>query len=296
MTVPGRVRYHAALQAACARAGIDHRDSVVLHVRANAVYHLPREDVIARIRLTPAGRDQIAGRFAAAVRVTRWLRGQGFPAVEPLDIDQPVIVPGHVATFWRYAAVTARAGRDATSLGLLLRQLHSLPSPPFPLPEANLLGSLRADLDGSDAVPARERDWLLTRADELERQYRETQSVLGTGLVHGDAHAGNLLHTPGEILLCDWDSVSLGPRELDLTPTSMWSRFGRPQAEWRSFCAAYDVDPAHLPFLPILQRLRELHALAAYVRNADDPAARAELSKRIASLKTGDQMVVWRVL
>jgi len=296
MTDSGPVRYHAALQAACAIAGIDHRDSVVLHIRANAVYHLPREDVIARIRLTPAGRDQIAGRFAAAVRVTRWLRGQGFPSVEPLDIDQPVIVPGHVATFWRYAAVTARTERDTTTLGHLLRQLHSLPPPPFPLPEANLLGSLRADLNSGDAVPARERNWLLARADELERQYRETRSALGTGLVHGDAHAGNLLRTSGGVLLGDWDSVSHGPRELDLTPTSMWFRFGRPQAEWRSFCAAYDVDPARLSFLPILQRLRELHALAAYIRNADDPEARAELFKRIASLESGSQTVVWRVL
>ena len=239
-----------------------------MHIRANAVYHLPRERVVARIRFTPASYEAVLERFAAAVRVTRWLRSQGFPSVEPLDIDQPVIVPSHVATFWRYAAVTARTGRDATSLGHLLRQLHSLPPPPFPLPEANLLGSLRADLSSGDAVPARERNWLLARADELERQYRESFSALGTGLVHGDAHAGNLLHTPGRVLLGDWDSVSYGPRELDLTPTSMWFRFGRPQAEWRSFCAAYDVDPAHLPSLPILQRLRELHALAAYIRNA----------------------------
>lgn len=296
MTEPGLARYQSALRAACTRAHLDYRDSVVLHIRANAVYRLPREDVVARIRLTPGGRDKVAERFTAAVRVTKWLCGLEFPAVEPLDIDQPVIVPGHVATFWRYTSATLGTSRDTAALGHLLRRLHSLPPPPFPLPEANLLGSLRADLSGSDAVEVRERDWLLARADELEQRYYQSHSVLGAGLVHGDAHAGNLIDAPGGPLLGDWDSVSRGPRELDLTPTSMWSRFGRPHAEWRSFCAAYDADPGRLPLLPILRRLRELHALAAYVRNADEPATRAELSKRIASLMTGDETVVWRAL
>lgn len=296
MTTPGQERYQSALQAACALAGLDAHDASVLHIRANAVYHLPREGVVARIRFTPAGRDAVRERFTAAVRMTRWLRGQGFPATEPLDIGQPVTVPGHIATFWRYVTVTGQTGRDTTALGHLVRQLHSLPPSPFPLPAANLLGSLRADLENRSAVPAGERRWLLARADELEQQYQETRSVLGTGLVHGDAHAANLLHTPNGVVLGDWDSVSHGPRELDLVPTSLWYRFGRPQAEWRAFCAAYDFDPGELPSLPLLQRLRELHALAAYVRNADDPASRAELTKRIISLKTGNQTVAWRAL
>ncbi|HEV2373031.1 MAG TPA: phosphotransferase, partial [Streptosporangiaceae bacterium] len=123
-----------------------------------------------------------------------------------------------------------------------------------------------------------------------------TQPALGTGLVHGDAHAGNLLHTTGKVVLADWDSVSYGPRELDLVPTSLWYRFARPKAEWEAFCGAYGTDPANLPSLPLLQQLRELHALAAYIRNADDPAFQAELAKRIASLRTGNFSQSWRAL
>ncbi len=296
MIAPGMVRYQAALEAACARAQLDVRDAVVLHVRANAVYHLPREGVVARIRFTPGGRDAVVKRFTAAVRVTRWLCDQGFPAVEPLDVDQPVTVPGHAATFWRYVSVTGQTQRDTSTLGRLLRRLHSLPPSPFPLPKANLLGSLRADLENTGAVSAAERDWLLARADELEQQYQKTHSVLGTGLAHGDAHAGNLLHAPGGVILGDWDSISFGPRELDLVPTSLWHRFGRPEAEWHAFRAAYDFDPRDVPALPVLQRLRELHGLAAYVRNAADPAVQEELVKRITSLKTGKQSVAWRAL
>lgn len=97
-------------------------------------------------------------------------------------------------------------------------------------------------------------------------------------------------------MLGDWDSVSYGPRELDLVPSSLWYRFGRPQAEWDQFCTAYGVSPGSLPALPLLQRLRELHALAAYVRNATSPAFRAELTKRITDLRTGNQAQPWRAL
>lgn len=292
----GPARYQTALAAACARAGLDARGAVVLHIRANAVYHLPREGAVVRLRFTPAGPEAVLERFTAAVRVTRWLRSQGFPATEPLDLDQPVNVDGHVATFWRYVAVADEAGRDVTTLARLLRRLHGLPAPAVSLPAANLLGSLRADLDSSDAVTAGDREWLLARAGELEQQYQRTGWVLGTGLIHGDAHAGNLLHAPGGVVLGDWDSVSHGPRELDLVPTSMWHRFGRPRAGWDQFCAAYGISPDDLPGLPPLQQLRELHGLAAYLRNATDPAFRAELSKRIISLRTGACTRPWQAL
>jgi aminoglycoside phosphotransferase (APT) family kinase protein len=296
MTRPGPTRYQSALAAACAQAGLDARDAAVLHIRANAVYHLPREGVVARIRYAPGVPGAVLERYEASIRVTRWLRGQEFPATEPLDVDQPVVVADHVATFWRYVITTGTTGRDAATLGHLLRRLHAWPAPDVSLPAANLLGSLRVDLDSSDVVTAGERDWLLARAAELEQQYQRTNGVLGTGLLHGDAHSGNLLHSPGGVVLGDWDSVSYGPRELDLVPTSMWRRFGRPRAEWDQFCVAYHINADDLPGLQLLQQLRELHALAAYVRNATDPDFRAELAKRVTSLQAGADTPPWRAL
>ena len=295
MMATGTARYDAALRAAAMRAGLDASDAVVLHIRANAVYHLPREGVVARIRFAPAGQDAILERTTAAVRVTRWLAGQGFPATEPLRIDQPVTVADHVATFWRYVTVTG-SGRDTAALGHVIRQLHCLPPPPVALPPANLLGSLRADLGASTAVPAGQRRWLLARADDLEQQYQDSRTVLGTGLVHGDAHAGNLLATPAAMVLADWDSVGHGPRELDLVPTSLGYRFGRPPAELQAFTAAYGADPAALLSLPLLEQLRELHTLAAYSRNAGNPAFLAELTKRITSLMTARPAEPWQGL
>lgn len=295
MTASGHERYQAALQAACEVAGLDGRDAELLHIRGNAVYHLPRIGVIARLRVVPGNPGAVRAQFSAALRVTAWLCRNSYPATEPLDLDQPVAVDGHLATFWRYVTVTTDT-RDLTALGRLIRRLHSLPHADISLPAASPLGSLRADLDGSDVITPADRQLLLDRADDLEEQYQRTQWALGTGLIHGDAHAGNLLHTSSGVILGDWDSVSLGPRELDLVPTSMWYRYGRPRTEWDAFCAAYDVNPADLPDLPLLQKLRELQALAAYARNATNDAFRNELARRIASLKDGNQATAWRAL
>jgi Phosphotransferase enzyme family len=296
MTTSAQERYRTALQAACALAGIDSGDAVLLHIRGNAVYHLRRSDVIARLRYIPGPPDLVRKQVTAALQATIWLRRHGFPATEPLELDQPIAVDGHLATFWRYETVTVTGTRDLTTLGRLIRRLHSLPHPGISLPSASPLGSLRADLSSSDAISAADRRWLLARAGELDEQYRRTEWTLGSGLIHGDAHAGNLLHTAQGVVLGDWDSVSHGPRELDLVPTSMWYRYGRPRVEWDAFCAAYDVSPADLPGLPLLQELRELHALAAYARNANDDSYRAELTRRVTSLVVGDRALPWRAL
>lgn len=296
MTTTGQGRYQGALEAACAVAGLDARDAMLLHVRGNAVYHLPRVGVIARLRVVPSQADAVRAQFTAALHVAAWLCRQGYPVTEPLDLDQPVAIDGHLATFWRYVTVTSTDTRDLTALGHLIRRLHDLPDAGIPLAAANPLGSMRADVESSDAVSPADRRWLLARADELEENYQRTRWALGTGLIHGDAHADNLLHTPGGVLLGDWDSVSHGPRELDLVPTSMWYRYGRPRAEWDAFCAAYGVDSGGLPGLPLLQSLRELHAIAAYARNATDNAFRNELGRRVRSLKDDDRAVAWRAL
>jgi Ser/Thr protein kinase RdoA (MazF antagonist) len=296
MARSGQENYKAALRAACVLAGLDYSGARLLHVRGNAVYQIPNDNVIVRLRAIPKQPGTIREQLTASLKATSWLCRHGYPAIEPLELDQPIAVDGHLATFWRYVALTSADARDLTSLGRLIRWLHDLDQPDIVLPTANPLGSFRADVNDNDAITQADQQWLLARADDLQEEYERTHWALGTGMIHGDAHAGNLLHTPDGILLGDWDSVSYGPREQDLVPTSMWYRYGRPPAEWTIFTAAYGIAARDVPTIPLLQNLRELQALAAYARNASDDAYRTELTRRITSLKTGDPALPWHAL
>ncbi len=285
-----------ALAAACATAGLDADGAEVLHDRANTVFKLAGQPVIARLRYT-RGSAAWTARLAASVRVTAWLHQLRFPTVWPADVAQPVAACGYLVTFWHYLASAGPSREDVTSLGHLLRRLHTLqPEPPVTLPAASPLSSLPEDTERCDWLDSSQRSWLLSRFEELQEQYQSVTWTLGRGLIHGDAYAENLIHTRGGAVLSDWDSVSYGPREQDIVPASIRHRFGRPVSEWHQFCGAYGVSPDDLPGLGVLRQMRELRTLVPYIRSTGKPAAQAEASRRIADLMSGTQTEPWHAL
>jgi len=288
---PGR---DEALAGACARVGMDATGAQVIYERSNAVYRLADVPVAARLRYAPGSAEWMA-RVTASVRVTEWLAGRQFPTVRPWDVEQPVAVGGYLVTFWHYVPQTRPPWSDIDTLAHLLRRLHQQPDPPMDLPHTNPLGSLREDVDRCEWLTQEQRSWLVARSDDLEDQYRQTPWTLGCGLLHGDAWTDNLIHTRDGAILADWDSVSYGPREQDLVPTKMRYRFGQPAWEWDRFCGAYGFDPGDLHGLPVLQQMRELRALAAYIRS-QSPAAKAEVGRRITDLMSGTQDKPWTAL
>jgi len=294
--VPSRASPAEALAAACAAAGLDSSGAEILHDRANTVFKLAGQPLVARLRYTrgsPAWMDKLT----ASVRVTAWLHDLGFPAVQPAGIPQPVPARGYLVTFWHYLSAAGGPEEDVRSLGRLLRDLHHLdPAPPADLPAASPLGSLPEDTRRSDWLPGPQRSWLLDRYAELQHRYDTTKWTLGCGLIHGDAYAENLIHTPRGPVLADWDSVSYGPREQDIVPTSIRRRFGRPPGEWDQFCNAYGINPDDLPGLAVLGEMRDLRTLVPYIRSTGKPAAQAEATRRIHDLMTGTQTRPWHAL
>lgn len=284
-----------ALAAACASVGLDADGAQVLHDRANTVYKLGGQPIVARLRYAPAPSPWI-DRLLVSVGLTAWLSTLGFPAVRPLDVEQPVNAYGYLVTFWHYLEATGAPWEDVDSLGRLLRQLHALPAPPFRLPAASPLGSLPEDTERCPWLTDAERSWLLARYEHLQVEYSGTSWALGCGLIHGDAYPENLIHTRNQVVLSDWDSVSYGPREQDIVPASIRYRFGHPKAEWDQFCAAYGVRPADLPGLTVLRQMRELRTLSPYIRSTDHAEAQAEVRRRLADLMSGTQTEQWHSL
>lgn len=284
-----------ALVAACASVGLNGEGAQILHDLANSVYKLARKPIVARLRYAPPPSPWI-DRLSVSVHVTAWLNTLGFPAVRPLDVEQPVLAHGYLVTFWHYLEATGPPWEDVDSLGTLLRRLHTLPHPPLSLPTASPLGSLPEDTERCPWLTAAERSWLLARYQDLRHEYADTSWALGCGLIHGDAHAGNLIHTSDQVVLSDWDSASYGPREQDIVPTSIRYRFGRPMAEWDQFCVAYDARPADLPGLAVLRQMRELRTFGPYIRTTGRAEAQTEVCRRIADLMSGTQTEPWHLL
>jgi len=277
----------AAIEAVCAQTGLDPAGARLIRDYANLVYELPGERVV--LRLAEAGTPGKYERLATSVRVTRWLAEQDFPAVRPLEARQPIAAAGFFVTLWHHEEHVGPLPEPVT-LGALLRRLHALPQAPFDLPTYDPFGSVRRAIDACRVLTLEDRAWLVERCSALaESYYERLEFGLPYGLIHGDAHRGNLLRTPGRLLLCDWDSVSAGPREIDLAPTLAGVRFGLTERQRDAFSEAYGYDMLSWPGYPVLRAMRELQTLTAVLRNAHrDPAARAELVLRLASLRAGD--------
>ncbi|GAA4216115.1 phosphotransferase family protein [Microbispora amethystogenes] len=286
MTVSTVAGIPPALAEACRLAGLDASGARLLRSFANVVYHLPSERVV--VRLAETGAPGKYDRLVTSLKVTRWLHEQGFPVTLPLDVRQPLAVEGCLATFWHYEE--GAGDGDPVPLGLLLRRLHSLPPVPFELPTFDPFGRVRRAVRASRVLDDEEREWLLERCGALEEAYYErVEFALPYGLVHGDAHRGNLIRTGDRLLLCDWDSAGAGPREIDLVPSLQGARFGVSDAQRDGFVHAYGYDIRDWPGYPVLRDIRELQTLTAALRIGHrDAAALAELRHRLASLRAGD--------
>jgi hypothetical protein len=63
------------------------------------------------------------------------------------------------------------------------------------------------------------------------------------------------------VLLCDWDTVSIGPREIDLVPIQHERRFGASSHFVDAFASAYGYDVTTWAGYSVLLEIRELSTL-----------------------------------
>jgi hypothetical protein len=276
----------SGMREAAERGGLDSRGARLIRLFATAVYHLPAANAVARISLMTS--PDTSARLATSVSVTRWLTGIGFPAVEPLPVDQPVTSHGCVVTFWRYLPQDGPQPGPA-DLGHLLRALHQLEPPPVQLPVYQPLVSMGRAVESSRAISEEDRAWLRDRCEQLRHAYGQLSFELPEGMIHGDAYRGNLLRDGRRAVLADWDAVSTGPREIDLIPTLQAPRFGLLANECDAFVDAYGQDIRSWDGYTVLRDIRELSTLAALLRDGHaDADAERELQVRLRSLHTGD--------
>jgi hypothetical protein len=214
----GDDRFTVALPTVAERLALDATDARPLRRHDSGIFALPRSNVVVRLS---AATTVNRARAELALRVTGWLHRLGFPTVEPVH-DILCEAGGAVATVWRYLPQPSDPAPPlarARALGSLLRELHAEAGPPLPVPILDPFARLRAAIVADNeraqpVLPATDRAFLTGRIAELADAYAGLDFPLGIGLIHNDAHIGNLLVSAdisGGFVLADWESESRAP-------------------------------------------------------------------------------------
>jgi hypothetical protein len=132
---------------ACSAAAVPTRGARLLRRHANAVFLLPAAGLV--LRLGAPGERSLA-KARRGVAITRWLIGHGFPAVEPADVDQPVMLDAGVATY-------------------------------------EPLQSFTAILAAARGLPDEDLDFLADTRQRLLTAYADLTFALPAGVIHADA-------------------------------------------------------------------------------------------------------------
>ncbi|GAA4864984.1 aminoglycoside phosphotransferase family protein [Saccharopolyspora cebuensis] len=278
-----------ALADVCAAAGLDPRGARLLRFVNNAVFRLREHPVVVRIVLAPS----LAHRAGHVVAAARWLAEHDVPAVRLLPgVEQPVRVGEHVATLWE--AVPEVGAATAEHLGGLLRRLHELPAPAV-LPWWQPLRDVRRKFADAEELDPGDRRFLERHCADVEHRLEEMSLSLPWTVVHGDAHLGNVIAGPDGPVLCDLDSMCVGPPEWDLTPLAVGRlRMGHPAERYERFAAAYGRDVTTWPGFPVLRDLRELKiAVSALPILRSNPGVREQLRHRLRAIRERDFDTQW---
>jgi Ser/Thr protein kinase RdoA (MazF antagonist) len=284
------------LALAAQRAGLPSNEATLLSLHSNAIFLIPSVRMLVRIATNP---NALPG-AAAAVHVSGWLAGRGFPCTVPADIaDQPFVVAGRVVTFWQHLPPADTPRVTAADLGHLLRELHNqpIPAPPPPTMTDPLDSVAEAVQANAQAIADDQREWLAARIEGLRALWPTIEFPHPRCLIHGDAHDNNLIQTAhGAVVLGDWDHVAVGPREWDLVQLHYTHRrFRRPDTTGLDDLAkAYGWDIRDWPGHQDLIAIREITGLSPYVRTAaDKPSSAAELAHRLKTLQSGEDTARW---
>lgn len=288
---PDGVRLAPVAARACQLAGISATGIRTVDSGTGAAFLLPEEPAVATVVAGPGA----TVRSRLSVILSEHLVAQGLPVVAPATIPSgrtaPIVLTGPedvAVTFWHCSQRPERgAGNGPPELADLLRRLHELDlATQLPLPRYRPLVELEEAMAGvgDDAIGRGTRGLLETTVARMRDRYARMRWPLGDGLIHGDVAAG-LRWNGVQMVLGDWYSACVGPREVDLVRVLTAGRLGLDAASGDQFASRYGWDPRRWRGYPLLRTIDELAALAPLVRRcATDRDAAAELGRRLTSV------------
>jgi aminoglycoside phosphotransferase (APT) family kinase protein len=281
----------ATLDRVARRLHVDATDAELLRLTNNAVFALRSAGLVVRITRT----HRLHARVHKVAALGAWFPTVDAPTIRLADgIEQPVTDGRLLATVWQYVRPNPPP-TDATDLGVALRAFHHLDLPPFELPRWDPLGDARTRISDAEELGDADRDYLLAWCDRLQPRLDAFAASATSGLLHGDAHEGNLVRDDsGRALLCDFDATCIGPLLVDLVPPpANEARFG-PTGGHAKLAAAYGYDITTDPAWPLLREARDLKMIVGGAPLlASAPGVANEFRLRLDSVRNGDTTMRW---
>jgi aminoglycoside phosphotransferase (APT) family kinase protein len=260
----------AVLEQACALAGFDPAGAEPVRIAENEIWRLSGRVIV---RIARAGQSKAAVR---EVRVARWLA------------ENPV-------TFW--GELPPHEIGTVADVVALLKQLHPLPVPDFPLDQLDPFVRIAERIEAATSLSEGDRDWLRQRHAELRELWKHRPAGMSECVVHGDAWVGNVARTADGPILMDFERASVGPPEWDLVSTAvkLTTTGAISAAEYAEFCQAYGTDVTQWEGYQLLAGARELRMTTYAAQHAATrPEWRAEAQYRVDCLRGRVEPRPWR--
>lgn len=308
---------HDALTQVCTAIGVNPDDATLIKYTMNAVFRVGPY-VLRLSRGTHA-----AALAARTCKVAMALERAGIPTTRLAHeiAPEPVMAGEWIATVWHHVDAV-NVAPEPVDLAVPLQAIHTLTDFAVELPTWAPVDKFRRRITAARKLPEAAskhlEQWSLTElslhaqallsmleqwCDEAEQSLLSVEWRLVPGVIHADAHTGNLLlrqapARPGpdpSALLCDHDGMCHGPREWDLIPTAHGTtRFGRPRESYEHFANAYGFDITTWSGWPALSRLRELQLVTSTIDSLNGrPSVAEQLALRLNSLLAADDSCIW---
>ncbi|MEW2297847.1 aminoglycoside phosphotransferase family protein [Streptomyces sp. NPDC006743] len=281
-------RAREVLAAVRAVPGPAAREARLLALGENAVF--AAGDLVVKV-----GRDaELLDRARRELEIAGWLARAGVPAVRAAA-PEALLVEGHPVTVWHRLPDAVRPAEPRDLAGLL-RLVHALPSPSFPLPPRELLGGVERWLRlAGEAIDPADAAYLRERRDGFAAAAAALTPHLPPGPIHGDALPRNVHIGPDGPVLVDLETFSADLREHDLVVMDLSrDRYGLPAEAYDAFTSVYGWDVREWAGCSVLRGARETASCAWVAQHApSNPKALAEFERRVASLRDGDETVRW---
>jgi Ser/Thr protein kinase RdoA (MazF antagonist) len=274
----------------------------LLRFGTNAVYRLVGTPWVLRLRRPGSTAEDIERQLSVA----RWLVSRGYPANSPAAGVGVVAdgLNGAVASFWEWAAEDSERRVDPQTFGRMLHELH-VSTDAYPgtetlprwAPIEHIEDRLASAAGGGSFLTAEDLGLLESWTERLAASILDLPWKLPRGLVHGDAHTGNVLVGAAGPVLIDFDLLCVGPREWDLVPTAVSSlRFDSDREAVERFSSAYGFDILAWAGWPTLSKLRELYMTSWLLTVATTPERQAEVRRRLDYWRAPEESAVWHAV